>query len=168
MDSGSADLWVGGENCLTQDGSGGCGNHTFLGTQSSSRFVDSGKPFTVTYGSGEVNGTIITDDVTVAGLALKAHTFGVATGESVDFSADTTPFDGLMGLAVSTLSQQGVATPPESLAAAGLIQDAIVSYKISRLADGKNDGTITFGGLDNAKFDPNTLVTFDNVNTGGF
>ncbi len=37
----------------------------------------------------------------MAGLSLDAHTFGVATDETVDFSADTTPFDGLMGLAQS-------------------------------------------------------------------
>lgn len=77
------------------------GNHTFLGPQSSSTFVDSGNVFAVTYGSGNVNGTIITDNINVAGLALNAHTFGVATQESVDFSADTVPFDGLMGLAQS-------------------------------------------------------------------
>lgn len=31
-----------------------------------------------------------------------------------------------------------------------------------------NDGEITFGGLDDSKFDANTLVTFPNVNTEGF
>ena len=67
-----------------------------------------------------------------------------------------------------TLSSQGVLTPVEALAKAGLIGDAITSYKISRLADNKNDGEITFGGLDETKFDPNTLVTFDNVATNGF
>lgn len=81
---------------------------------------------------------------------------------------DSTPFDGLMGLALSTLSQQGVPTPPETLAAKGLIKSAITSFKISRLTDNKNDGEITFGGLDTTKFDPKTIVTFKNVNTQGF
>jgi len=104
----------------------------------------------------------------VAGLALKAHTFGVATTERVDFSDDSTPFDGLMGLAQSTLSEQKTATPIEALASAGLVKDPITSYKISRLADGKNDGEITFGGLDNTKFDAQTLVNLDNVSQQGF
>lgn len=69
---------------------------------------------------------------------------------------------------MQTLSEQGVPTPPESLAQAGLISDAITSFKISRLADQKNDGEITFGGLDQTKFDPNALVTFANVNQQGF
>lgn len=63
--------------------------------------MDTAAPFTVTYGSGSVSGDIVTDNVVVAGLALNAHTFGVATTESVDFSSDATPFDGLMGLAQS-------------------------------------------------------------------
>lgn len=59
-------------------------------------------------------------------------------------------------------------TPVESLAKAGLISDAITSFKISRVADQKNDGEVTFGGLDSTKFDANSLVTFANVNTQGF
>jgi len=166
MDSGSADLWVGSEDC--QSDGGGCGNHKFLGNQSSSSFVDTGKTFEVTYGTGEVSGDIVQDDITIAGLTLNAHTFGVATSETDDFSSDDTPFDGLMGLAQSSLSEQDTPTPIESLASAGLVPDSIVSYKISRLADDKNDGEITFGALDTTKFDPNTLVTVPNVNTEGF
>ncbi|KAI0833254.1 acid protease [Trametes gibbosa] len=167
MDSGSADLWVGGENCQSQAG-GGCGNHQFLGTQSSSSFKDSAQPFQVTYGSGAVAGTIIQDNIVVAGLALNAHTFGATTQETADFADDSVPFDGLMGLAQSTLSEQGVLTPVEALAKAGLIGDAITSFKISRFADGKNDGEVTFGALDDTKFDASTLVTFDNVSPDGF
>lgn len=115
MDSGSADFWVGAENCQaaaqqaagaarsiqrrkggqgTTGGAQGCGNHLFLGTQSSSSFVDSQNPFQVTYGSGAVAGTIVTDSVSVAGLALNNHTFGTAQQETVQFTG--APFDGLM------------------------------------------------------------------------
>jgi len=77
MDSGSADFWIGAEGCQSQQG-GDCGNHVFLGKTSSSTFKDSGKPFQVTYGSGHVEGNIIADNVNIAGLALNAHSFGVA------------------------------------------------------------------------------------------
>ncbi|KAL5525982.1 hypothetical protein ACEPAG_7320 [Sanghuangporus baumii] len=167
MDSGSADFWVGSENCQSEGG-GDCGNHQFLGTGSSSSFVDTGKQFQVTYGSGAVSGNIITDNVNFAGLSLPAHTFGVATTESVQFSGDTTSFDGLMGLAQSTLSEQGVLTPVESLAKNGSISAAITSFKLGRVADGTNDGEVTFGGLDTSKFDQATLTTLDNVNQEGF
>jgi hypothetical protein len=133
-----------------------------LGTQSSSSFVDTKKPFSVTYGTGSVSGDIITDNINIAGLQLNQHTFGVATTESVDFSAGFTPFDGLMGLAQSvsqvllvpsvpdlimnqTISSQQVLTPIEALAKQGTVEAAVIGYKISRLADNKNDGEITFG-----------------------
>jgi len=169
MDSGSADLWVGSEDCVSEEG-GGCGNHTFLGSQSSSTFEVSNPQaeFQVTYGTGNVQGVKISDDLVVAGLKLPNHQFGVATEESDDFSGDTTPFDGLMGLAQSTLSEQQVPTPIESLASAGLVSDAIVSFKIPRLSDQKNDGEITFGGLDATKFKANTLVSIPLASTTGF
>ncbi|PCH42313.1 acid protease [Wolfiporia cocos MD-104 SS10] len=168
MDSGSADMWVGSETCTTEGTNQGCGNHTFLGPDSSSTFVEVGTQFEVTYGTGQVQGVTCQDNVNIAGLALNNHTFGVANVESSDFSADNIPFDGLMGLAQSGISEEGVPTPVEALASNGLISQAIASFKISRLADQLNDGEITFGGLDATKFDANTLVTFDNVNTEGF
>ena len=167
MDSGSADFWVGSENCESTAG-GGCGNHVFLGPDTSSTFEDLGNQFSVQYGSGSVAGDIVQDNVVLAGLPLNGHTFGVATQESTDFSDDSVPFDGLMGLAQSTLSEQGVPTPIESLADQGTLNAAITSFKLGRVADGTNDGEVTFGGLDPTKFNANTLVSFGNVNTEGF
>jgi len=167
MDSGSADMWVGSDHCKSLQG-GGCGNHKFLGTTTSSSFVDTKQAWNITYGTGSVAGTIVNDNVLFGNLVLGNHTFGTAKKESVDFSDNSVPFDGLVGLGLSSLSEQGVPTPPEAMAAAKLIPAAITSYKIPRLADGKNDGEITFGGLDPTKFDPSTLVTLDNVSPMGF
>jgi hypothetical protein len=55
----------------------------------------------VTYGSGAVLGVLCQDNVGIAGLQLNAHTFGVTSEETVQFSSDTVAFDGLMGLAQS-------------------------------------------------------------------
>jgi hypothetical protein len=168
MDSGSADLWVGSaDNCVSQAG-GNCGNHTFLGSQTSSSFVGSTQQFSVTYGSGSIDGTLCQDTVSIANLTLTNHTFGVANEESVQFSSDSTPFDGLMGLAQPTLSEEQVDTPPVSLANANLIAAPIVSFKLARLADQNNDGEVTFGGLDSTKFVANTLTTLPVVSTAGF
>jgi hypothetical protein len=43
------------------------------------------------------------------------------------------------------LSNQQVLTPIEALAKQGTVPAAVIGYKISRLADNKNDGEITFG-----------------------
>ena len=133
-----------------------------------------------------MQGLLCQDNVNIAGLELKNHTFGVATAESIQFASNTTSFDGLMGLAqsvrssrslciskthtspVQTLSEEKVLTPVESLAENGLIQSPITSFKISRLADQLNDGEVTFGGLDATKFVASSLVTIPNVNTQGF
>jgi len=167
VDSGSADFWIGSETCTSSAG-GGCGNHNFLGSNTSTTFNDTAQPFQVTYGTGSVSGTIVTDNVVIGNFSLPAHTFGVANNESVQFSSNTVPLDGLMGLAQSTLSQQKVLTPIESMQQAGLMQNAIVGYRIPRLADGLKDGEITFGALDTTKFNPQTLVSVNSVSRTGF
>ena len=59
------------------------------------------RPFQVTYGTGAVAGNIVTDNVVIAGLSLKGHTFGTAQQETQDFADNSIPFDGVMGLAQS-------------------------------------------------------------------
>ncbi|KAF8311984.1 acid protease [Clavulina sp. PMI_390] len=169
MDSGSSDFWITAEGCTIQGSTTPCNQQLqTLGSGSSSSFQDTKNPFSVSYGSGFVSGTIITDNVVLAGFPLNAHTMGVATVESTDFGGNRAVTDGLMGLAQQALSQEKTPTPVESLASAGTIQAPITSFKIGRVADGVNDGQITFGGLDTTKFDPTTLITIPNVNTGGF
>jgi len=73
-----------------------------------------------------------------------------------------------MGLAKGELSNQRVLTPIESLAKAGTIGAAITSFKISRLADEKNDGQVTIGGIDKSLINLATLVNIPNVNPNGF
>ena len=80
-----------------------------------------------------MQGTIVSDNINVAGLALDKHVFGVALVESVEFTSETTKFDGLMGLAKSILSNQGVLTPVESLAQQGLISEAITPQAVQAL-----------------------------------
>lgn len=66
------------------------------------------------------------------------------------------------------LSNQKVDTVVESMQKQGLIKDAITSYKLSRFSDGKNDGEVTFGAMDPAKYDAGSLITFKNVNQDGY
>lgn len=56
----------------------------------------------------------------------------------------------------------------DSLHKLGQIQNAIVSYKISRLSDGLDDGEITIGAMDPAKYVASSVVTVKNVNTQGY
>ncbi|KAK0204675.1 aspartic peptidase domain-containing protein [Desarmillaria ectypa] len=167
MDTGSADLWVGSEECRCDDGST-CGNHSFLGPRSSKSFVGTNESWSIWYGTGEVSGLLAHDDMLIVGLKLEAHKFGVAQNESADFTADSIPFDGLLGLAQTAASRQKTPTVVEALYKTRQIEDAVVSLKIPRAADGKNDGELMLGGMNPSKFQPNTAVTVKNQNDRGF
>ncbi|KAJ7842920.1 acid protease [Mycena leptocephala] len=158
LDSGSGFFWVeSSEDCNSQGG--GCGNHTFLGGDKSISFVNTLKPWTITYGSGFASGDLITDTVVLGGSLLNNLTFGLAHVISSEFSGSTIA-DGLMGLckAVQTLKNRG------------FIDAAITSYRLLRAIDDINNGEVTFGwkgldsGLDYTKLDSSTLVTLEAMN----
>ncbi|KAF7355308.1 Acid protease [Mycena sanguinolenta] len=159
LDSGSGDFWVESDTCTSQSG-GGCGNHTFLGADTSSSFVNTKQPWSVTYGSGAASGELVTDTIVMGGMVLGNHTFGVAHSISESFSGDSVA-DGLMGLGKPGLSNQKVPTPVQSLVNAGFISAAITSYRLPRTLDNLNNGEVTFGGLDDSRFDSSTLVTLN-------
>ncbi|KAJ6468431.1 aspartic peptidase domain-containing protein [Mycena sanguinolenta] len=156
VDSGSADMWVGGEKCKGDDG--GCGDHRFLGPESSSSFVDTGSSWYMEYGSGSASGTLINDTVRFASIKLQNHTFGVTQYESPEFTADDIPFDGVLGCAKDILSMQQTPTLLSALQKAGLITERVCSYKLSRESDGKHDGEFTIGGMDPSKYRPSSLI----------
>ncbi|TKY85697.1 hypothetical protein EX895_005237 [Sporisorium graminicola] len=162
IDSGSADTWVPSTGC------GACGStHTQLGGSTSDTYKSLSTSFTITYGTGDVSGHLVTDDVAIAGLALTNYTFAVTTQESADFAGDTVPFDGLMGLARSELSNAGQPTPIDALYNEGRVQAPVMGYHLGRVADGYNDGEVTFGGVDPAKYTGN-ITEIDNVSSKGF
>lgn len=99
-------------------------------------------------------------------MTLRNHTFGVAKQETKDFSAPGVPFDGLMGLALSPLSNQRVPTPIEALVTQGMVAQPVMGYRLARVEDG-NDGEVTFGGVDAQKYVGN-LTELDNVSKQGF
>ncbi|KIM39978.1 hypothetical protein M413DRAFT_446879 [Hebeloma cylindrosporum] len=168
IDTGSADLWVGAEGCVADDGSGNCGKHNFLGPHSSSSYNQTKDTWAIGYVSGTVSGYLIRDTVSVAGIKLIGHLFGTAMNESSNFTPDNIPFDGLMGLGKQAISQQRVTPFLQSLYQAHLIPAPIASYRISRRADHKNDGELTIGALNPKHYDPSTLVTKPNVNKFGY
>ncbi|WVQ71263.1 hypothetical protein IAR50_000789 [Cryptococcus sp. DSM 104548] len=163
MDTGSADTWVPSTDCGQAD----CGAHQALGTDSST-FQASNTAFQVTYGSGAVAGQLAADTMTIAGMTLVNHAMGVTTQETEQFSGANVPFDGLMGLALSTLSNQGVSTPIESLKSTGVLQNAVLGIALGRVDDGDNSGELVFGQPDDAKIDASTTQTMQLTSTDGF
>ena len=56
----------------------------------------------------------------------------------------------------------------EALTQVGAIENAVVSFKIPRVADNKHDGEMTLGGMDPARYEPGSTVTVKNINKLGF
>ncbi|KAJ7183146.1 acid protease [Mycena filopes] len=167
LDSGSSDFWVQSDVCvLNTDNTQGCGNHSFLSEASSTSFVNSHKPWSISYGSGAASGALVTDTLVIAGMLLGNHPFGIANTVSQSFQDDPVA-DGLMGMGRAGLSQQHNPTPVQALVNAHFIKEAITSYRMPRTLDHEDVGEVTFGGLDPAKFDPSTLVTMNGTD-GGF
>lgn len=164
VDSGSADTWVASTACK------GCSkNHKQLGPSTSSSFksITPQTPFSITYGTGSVSGHLGNDTLKIAEYQLKSHTFGLATKESDDFSDDSVPFDGLMGLAQQSLSSSGTVTPIDGLYQDGAVPQPVMGYHLDRAADGNNSGEVTFGGVNAEKYTGN-LVEMENVSQSGF
>ncbi|PPQ64145.1 hypothetical protein CVT24_008775 [Panaeolus cyanescens] len=181
VDSGSADLWVGGEGCESNDGGDSCGPHPLLGPSSSSSFAyisnvstfdETNPPWILNYVTGSVSGVLVQDDVTIGGVKIQSHAFGAALRESNDFTRDDIPFDGLLGLAKKDVSQQRLPPLLSSLYNASLISAPIAAYKLPRSKDHHNPATVqgelTIGALNRALYDPRTLVQVENVNPFGY
>ncbi|PWN51679.1 acid protease [Violaceomyces palustris] len=162
VDSGSADTWVASTVC------GNCGTkHQRLGKSTSNTFTGISTKFSITYGTGNVEGHLARDDLIIAGMTLANHTIGLAKSESKDFSDDSVPFDGLMGLAKQQLSNSRQPTPIDSLYSQGLVKAPVMGYRLGRVADGHNDGEVTFGGVDAEKYE-GSLTEIENVSGQGF
>jgi hypothetical protein len=94
-----------------------------------------------------VEGVKAIDNIVLAGLQLESHRFGVATVMTDELIKN--PADGILGLAHSrinkkSLSRQRTRTPVEALWDDKGI-NPIVSFKIPRPRDKKNDGQLTIG-----------------------
>ncbi|KAK3764037.1 hypothetical protein RRG08_055190 [Elysia crispata] len=74
----------------------------------SSTYKADGKRFVIRCGTGNVEGYLSRDTVTVAGLAVLNQTFGEALQESSDFV--NTPADGLLGMGFPEISEDQVKT----------------------------------------------------------
>ncbi|KAI9254271.1 aspartic peptidase domain-containing protein, partial [Sporodiniella umbellata] len=74
LDTGSADLWIPGNTCPSTD----CPRALFDPSVSST-FENLEKPFVLSYGIGNVNGTYVKDTVNIAGVSIADQQFGLAS-----------------------------------------------------------------------------------------
>ncbi|KAI1506536.1 acid protease [Biscogniauxia marginata] len=146
LDTGASTTWVMGSGCTSD----ACKSHNSYGPNDSETYIDTGKTYSVEYGTGSVSGHVITDTMSIAGLSASVS-FGVANTTSDEFSQF--PFDGILGLSMSP------DTWLSSVKNAKLIKANIFGISLARSADGKNDGEIAFGAPNPDKLDGDISYT---------
>ncbi|KAI0445568.1 aspartic peptidase domain-containing protein [Xylaria telfairii] len=139
LDTGASTTWVMGSTCTSKS----CLMHNTFGPDDSKTFNDTGKTYSVEYGTGSVRGHVVEDSLSLAGLTVTLP-FGVANTTSDQFTQF--PFDGILGLATSS------DTWLSAVKAANLISSNMFGISLSRGSDGTNDGEIVFGALNPDKY----------------
>jgi hypothetical protein len=142
LDTGAGTTWVMGPSCTSDP----CKTHDSFGSSDSKTFKDLSTPFSISYGSGNVSGTLAQDSLSIAGMSFTA-TIGIASTASNQFN--TFPIDGILGLSLSKSNGQ---TFWETLSASKTLKSNLVGIALNRASDGPNNGVINFGSPDISRF----------------
>ncbi|EAU91285.2 pepsinogen A [Coprinopsis cinerea okayama7 len=141
IDTGSADLWIPGDECRE------CTNKQFVPSRSTTFNSSQSESFQISYGSGDVVGTVVTDVVSIQGLKIEDQTFALITSESLDFTGY--PNDGLLGLAFGTISQTNKPTFFENLIRRKHVGLPLFSIHLAR--NQQSGSEVCFGCYDGSK-----------------
>ena len=132
-DTGSTDMWL--FSAASDNGGGGKDAkpdfiHYFNESASQTCSIDeqSDTSFTVKYGKGEVLGHIDMDVVEFSDLHVYNMSFGVVTRWSRDFDTSELPLDGIVGLAFSSASGNGLHSIVDELQVEGMVQRRLFAF----------------------------------------
>ncbi|KAI5457365.1 aspartic peptidase domain-containing protein [Mariannaea sp. PMI_226] len=142
VDTGAGSSWVMGSDCTSD----ACGMHNTFGPDDSTTLVDSGKPFSIAYGSGKVSGTLARDTLSLAGMSFE-YQFGLTTTTSDQFVSFA--FDGILGFSLNTGANQNFLS---AVATSHNLDANIFCIALNRAEDGDNKGEIRFGSVNQDKY----------------
>jgi cathepsin D len=153
LDTGSADLWVTSTTCASST----CNSlPTKFDASKSSTFKNSSTPFTITYGSGNAQGYLGTDTVSLADYTVSSQTFAII--QTMSASLITEPLSGLMGLGFSSLAVSK-STPWWVSLATSKWNDPVFAFYLKRYRNvasasstESDGGSVSFGGLDSSLY----------------
>jgi len=141
-DTGSSNLWVPSSKCVF------CFHKKFFSDQSST-YIANGTTFSIDYASGAVSGFLSQDHVTLGDIVLRNQTFAEITNEpGLPFLIGK--FDGICGLAFTSISVDGVIPPFVNMVNQRLV-DPVFSVYLSGV-DGSSNSELLLGGIDQSHY----------------
>ncbi|KAJ4479071.1 acid protease [Lentinula aciculospora] len=153
FDTGSSDLWIPSSDCTASS----CSSKNKYNSSSSSSSEAQSGSFGIQYGDGSTaSGSIYADTVTIAGISVTGQHFAAVTNMSN--SVAQTPFDGILGMGYSTLSNLGAPTFFETAVKQGVIPSPQFSFFLST-----NGSELYIGGTNSKLYTGN--IEFHDVNT---
>ncbi|XP_078514910.1 pepsin A-like [Lissotriton helveticus] len=144
FDSGSSNLWVPSVYCT----SSACSNHNRFSPSSSSTFQSTSTSLSIGYGTGSMTGVLGYDNVEVGGLTITSQVFGLAYTEADFFSQ--TQFDGILGLAFPSLSEDNATPVFDNMWSQGLLSANLFSVYLS--PNGASGSVVIFGGYETSYY----------------
>lgn len=149
FDTGSANLWVPSAKCKGFNLP--CLLHHKYNSRRSNTYVADGTPFAIKYGSGSMAGFVSRDTLHIGGLEIKNVTFAEATSEpGVAFIMSK--FDGILGLAFSAISVDGMVPAFDAMVSQGLLPSPQFSFWLSKDQSASPGGVMLLGGADPAYY----------------
>ncbi|OAX35396.1 acid protease, partial [Rhizopogon vinicolor AM-OR11-026] len=158
IDTGSSDIFLPSVVCGVS-----CDGHNKYDPSTSSTAVDLGKPFVLTYITGDVEGEQFVDNVAIGGYTAVGQTLGAAMVYSPTFSSTSFTPDGLAGFAFESISVYEASPLFQTLVQSGQLPEAVFGVKLS--ATGASE--LYVGGTNTALYQQDTL-TYTPVTVSGF
>ncbi|KAF8143568.1 aspartic peptidase A1 [Mycena galopus ATCC 62051] len=141
----SSNLWVPSISCEST----ACVLHTQYDSKSSSTYKANGTAFSITYGSGSMQGFVSNDVLAIGDLEIPKQDFAEATNEP-GMAFAIAKFDGVLGLAYDTMSVDGIVPPLYSMINQNLIDKPVFSFRIG--SSEEDGGEVVFGGIDHSAY----------------
>jgi len=168
FDTGSSDLWVPTSSST----------HTNFNAASSTSLIQTQTEWDIRYGTGNTEGYLAEDVVSVGGLAVQNQSFALANETSSIFA--TSGSDGIMGMGFQSIASSGAPTWFENLAKSGSLASNVFAFYLQRAYDLTQESSGTIGGgemmvgaIDSSRYTgeitytPVTLEGYWEVNTQG-
>lgn len=151
FDTGSSDVWFPSKSCCCNS----CPNKSMFDSALSNTYVKNGKFYTVTYGSGSVEGFWGSDNMNVADLVVKGQRFAEVTNAAgLQSIYPFVEFDGIVGMAWDSISTDGAPTVMTNMIAQGLVPEGVFAFYLAPVG---KESSLTFGGFDASKVEGGQL-----------